>query len=611
MSGISYSMPRFQAIDAQGRPMVGAMLYTYQNKTTTPSATWRDKEQLALNTNPIILDARGECVVWLSKSQAYSFVLRDRHGVLIYSQGDVVGTASSLDISLSIDSHNHDASAHPELSKFITAEADRAEAAADAATLAAGVYPDTNTIINGGGGFDPVEEGHFATTPSQYEDGFLDLYRVIDGVAVYVDTYPNREAITWLKSEVVKKLNVYSSPEAGILVAILDALNRSTFMAARASDGAPTDFAAKLIGITLGWLRSRAPGYMLALTDSKGRMTDLAIRSSDGQFDEFVVKRLAPRIAQYLGLYDHPLSLFPQIPGGSHALTGRDYYERNGELLPILTDMSMFAGWGSSSMQRSAPYFSALASEFGASYYNGGVGGQQTEHIAARLGSIPALCTFPGNTIPSSTSPIAVTVDGSGLHFNQDYLGVIGGVHGRLWSDGGVATFARTTAGAAVSIEDKTPFIPDEGARNRASLTFLWMGRNDLTSDDRVESCIKNTDASFDFMAPFAKRTLVLGHFKGDLTPSSPSWNRIDAVNAAHLRRLGLFFVDVNAYLISPQVWIDMGITPTQQDLDEQAIGTTPTSLRADGLHLTPAAYQAVVTFCVRARLIELGWLIP
>lgn len=54
-----------------------------------------------------------------------------------------------------------------------------------------------------------------------------------------------------------------------------------------------------------------------------------------------------------------------------------------------------------------------------------------------------------------------------------------------------------------------------------------------------------------------------------------------------------------------------MGITPTQQDLDEQAVGTTPASLRADGLHLTPAAYQAVVTFCVRARLIELGWITP
>lgn len=74
-------------------------------------------------------------------------------------------------------------------------DADRAEAAADAATLASGLYPDTNTIINGGGGFPPVENGRYATTPSQFQDGFLDLYRVVSGSAVYIDTYPNKAAI--------------------------------------------------------------------------------------------------------------------------------------------------------------------------------------------------------------------------------------------------------------------------------------------------------------------------------------------------------------------------------------------------------------------------------
>lgn len=532
-----------------------------------------------------------------------------------YPEGTIGEAINDLptasDLQASIQDHNNSPDAHPALSAFISAEADRAEAAADAASLASGVYPDTETIISGGSGFSPVAEGHFATTPSEHTQGFLDLYRVIGGVAVYVDTYPNSESITWLQTEVNKKLNVYSSPEMGILLAILDSLNRPTFMSARSSDGAPTDFAAKLIGLALGLLRSKTPGYLLALTDINDKMTDLAIRSSDGQFDEFVIRRMAPRIAQYLGLYDQPVSEVPQIEGGSHTITGRDYYERNGELLPMLTNMQMFAGWGSSSMQRSAPYFSSLAAEFGADYYNGGVGGQQTEHISARLGSIPALVTFPSNTIPAGTSPVVVTVDGRGLHFNQDYLGTVGGVHGRLWNNSGTYTFARSVAGVTTQVQEKASFIPDEGSRNRAAVTFLWMGRNDLTSDDRVKSCISNTDTSFDYMAPFVKRTLVLGHFKGDLTPASPTWNRIDTVNEAHKKRLGVLFVDVNAYLISPQVWLDMGITPTQQDLDEQAAGTTPASLRSDGLHLTPAAYQAVVTYCVRARLVELGWVTP
>lgn len=99
MSGISYSMPRFQAIDQNGFPMFGATLHTYQNKTTTPAPTWRDKEQSAYNTNPIVLDTRGECVVWLDPEQTYTFVLRDWYGGLVWSQDEVVGIASSQDLS--------------------------------------------------------------------------------------------------------------------------------------------------------------------------------------------------------------------------------------------------------------------------------------------------------------------------------------------------------------------------------------------------------------------------------------------------------------------------------------------------------------------------------
>lgn len=73
--------------------------------------------------------------------------------------------------------------------------ATRAENAAAQATVASMVYPDTGHIVNGGDGFDPVAEGHFASIPSTRTDGFLDLYQVVSGAAAYVDTYPNLEAI--------------------------------------------------------------------------------------------------------------------------------------------------------------------------------------------------------------------------------------------------------------------------------------------------------------------------------------------------------------------------------------------------------------------------------
>lgn len=405
------------------------------------------------------------------------------------------------------------------------------------------------------------------------------------------------------------KVDGISTQSPGILISLVDADGRETFLTARDSDGAPSDFAAQLIGLVLGILFHPVPGYLYALTDSEGRMTDLSIRSSDGQFDDFVVDRLARRVAQRLDPWETgEVMHYPQVRGSSHDIAGGDYYMRAGELLPVLTNMSLFAGWGSSSMQRSSSYFAGLASEFGASYYNGGVGGQRTEHISARIGSIPAVCTFPDNVIPAGTEEVSVDVPEISWHAGQDYTGVVNGVHGRLRYSGG-PKFSRTTAGSAVYVDPKTPFLPDEGGKNRAAVNFLWMGRNDLTGpQDKTESCIKNTDKSFDWIAPLVKRVLVLGHFKGDLTPESQVWDRIERVNTAHRLRYGRLFVDINAYLVSPQVWTDMGITPSQQDLDEQAVGTTPTSLRADGLHLTSAAYQAVVTYCVRARMIELGW---
>ncbi|OAD17126.1 tail fiber domain-containing protein [Achromobacter insolitus] len=99
MAVASYILPRFQAFDDYGRPMVGAKLYTYQNKTTTPAPTYQDAQQSAANTNPIVLDASGEAVVYLLVDQIYTFVLKDSDDVAVWSQDDVTGAASPQDLA--------------------------------------------------------------------------------------------------------------------------------------------------------------------------------------------------------------------------------------------------------------------------------------------------------------------------------------------------------------------------------------------------------------------------------------------------------------------------------------------------------------------------------
>lgn len=99
MAVASYILPRFKAIDDYGRPMVGAKLYTYQNKTTTPAPTYQDAQQSAANTNPIVLDASGEAIIYLLVDQVYTFVLRDANDASVWTSDDVKAVASAGDLA--------------------------------------------------------------------------------------------------------------------------------------------------------------------------------------------------------------------------------------------------------------------------------------------------------------------------------------------------------------------------------------------------------------------------------------------------------------------------------------------------------------------------------
>lgn len=75
--------------DINGRPLVGGKLYTYAAGTSTPATTFRDKDGHEANTNPILLNERGECVVWLNDKRSYKFVLKDSLNNTIWEQDNV------------------------------------------------------------------------------------------------------------------------------------------------------------------------------------------------------------------------------------------------------------------------------------------------------------------------------------------------------------------------------------------------------------------------------------------------------------------------------------------------------------------------------------------
>lgn len=66
--------PKLKFFDNNGAPAAQYKLFTYQPATTTKLATYVDSVGVTQNTNPIILDFRGECNLWIPPNVAYKYV---------------------------------------------------------------------------------------------------------------------------------------------------------------------------------------------------------------------------------------------------------------------------------------------------------------------------------------------------------------------------------------------------------------------------------------------------------------------------------------------------------------------------------------------------------
>jgi len=88
-------VPFLQFIDANGAPLAGGKLYTYEAGTTTPLATYTTNAGNIANANPVILDSAGRASVWLATGM-YKFVLKDSTDVLSYTTDNISGTYGAM-----------------------------------------------------------------------------------------------------------------------------------------------------------------------------------------------------------------------------------------------------------------------------------------------------------------------------------------------------------------------------------------------------------------------------------------------------------------------------------------------------------------------------------
>ncbi len=68
--------------DLNNKPLVAGLVYFYVVGTLIPKDTWQDSAQSTLNTNPVVLDSRGQATIYGSGS--YRQVLTDSLGNTIW-----------------------------------------------------------------------------------------------------------------------------------------------------------------------------------------------------------------------------------------------------------------------------------------------------------------------------------------------------------------------------------------------------------------------------------------------------------------------------------------------------------------------------------------------
>ena len=82
-----------QQTDANGNPLVGGKIYTYQAGTSTPYGTYTDSTSGTLQANPIILNSLGlpTSPIWMAGGVAVKYVVKDSSDVMIRTVDNVIG----------------------------------------------------------------------------------------------------------------------------------------------------------------------------------------------------------------------------------------------------------------------------------------------------------------------------------------------------------------------------------------------------------------------------------------------------------------------------------------------------------------------------------------
>lgn len=267
------------------------------------------------------------------------------------------------------------------------------------------------------------------------------------------------------------------------------------------------------------------------------------------------------------------------------------------------TPYSWFSCWGDSltegagaSVLPTKTYPGQLSLLSGRMAINNGIAGQVSAQIAYRNCGLGGAWAFTGGEIPAAGS-VVVTIAAvpAVLPFSPDparsMRATAAGVPGTLTIAGGVYTFTRRVAGAAVAVPSPINIYPDTLRQDEATNIF-WCGQNDGGASAKILPAVAAMVAN---LKTITKRFVVVGIFQHYDYATLVAQNAI--VQAAYPNN----YLDIYPILLA-------AYNPAlPQDVADHAAGIVPSSLRADGVHLNDAGY-ALVALAIYNFLISKGW---
>lgn len=239
-------------------------------------------------------------------------------------------------------------------------------------------------------------------------------------------------------------------------------------------------------------------------------------------------------------------------------------------------------------------------------YY--GASGSMMNHTLSVIGVNNGRILFTNGVIPvdTSTAITSASLPYGMPTFNHTVKGSLqNNIHGVIAS----STFKADNISSKVFIDSDLDieFISDGSLHNNA-VAFVNIGKNNISSSVGMhKSILEATRAAVNYLDSHNDgHTIILGHFV-DL--NSPEGEKLE-INSLNRKMKSLYadrFIDIQAYIMSNEVWTDLGLTKTSADIAAIEAGQLPPSLGRDGAHLS-ADVDSQIANKILNVLTNKGW---